>query len=77
MKSALKIHSFTVSKKSDVIKRGIYMCKAFAICQKYKIIHRYIKPNNIFVYGSEDFQIGDFSLVRTLKNFLKLMFDLV
>ena len=57
--------------KRVMLSSVVYMCNALEICQKYIIIHRYIKPNNIFVAGSEEFQIGDFSLVRTLKNFLK------
>jgi len=53
--------------REDVIKLGIDICKALEVCQKYHIIHRDIKPGNIFVSDTGDFKLGDFGVARTLE----------
>ena len=35
--------------QNDIIRLGIDICKALELCQKYNIIHRDVKPSNIFV----------------------------
>ena len=55
-----------VSKK-DIIKLGIDICKALELCQKYNIIHRDIKPDNIFVSEHGEFKLGDFGIARTVE----------
>ena len=49
-----------------VIKLGIDICKALESCEREKIIHRDIKPDNIFVNKEGDFKLGDFGLSRKM-----------
>lgn len=49
-----------------VIQLGIDICKALELCRKNNIIHRDIKPQNIFVNANGDFKLGDFGIARTL-----------
>lgn len=51
--------------RQDVIKLGIDICKALQLCQRYHIIHRDVKPENIFVSETGDFKLGDFGIART------------
>ena len=53
--------------KRDVIKLGIDICKALEACQKYNIIHRDIKADNIFVSNNGDFKLGDFGIARVIE----------
>ena len=48
--------------RSDVIKLGIDICKALEVCRKNNIIHRDIKPQNIFISD-----LGDFGIARTVE----------
>ncbi len=50
----------------EVVRLGIDICKALEVCQKKKIIHRDIKPQNIFVSEDGDFKLGDFGSARSL-----------
>ena len=54
-------------KEKDIIRLGIDICKALEICEKKKIIHRDIKPGNIFVSNTGDFKLGDFGIARTIE----------
>lgn len=63
--SYLKGNDFTIN---DAVKLGIDMCKALEICQRYNIIHRDVKPENIFVSKLGDFKLGDFGIARQLEN---------
>ncbi len=49
-----------------IVRLGIDICKALEVCQKKKIIHRDIKPQNIFVSEDGDFKLGDFGSARSL-----------
>ncbi len=46
-------------------KLGIDICNALELCQQYNIIHRDIKPQNIFVNDHGDFKLGDFGIAKT------------
>lgn len=46
------------------IKLGIDMCNALSVCERENIIHRDIKPGNIFVSNFGDFKLGDFSIAK-------------
>lgn len=47
---------------ATVARIGIDICKALEICEKNNIIHRDIKPQNIFVSPNGDFKLGDFGI---------------
>ena len=53
--------------RREVIKLGIDICKALEACQKYNIIHRDIKADNIFVSKNGDFKLGDFGIARIIE----------
>jgi len=53
--------------RADVIRLGINLCEALELCQKYNIIHRDIKPDNIFVAETGEFKLGDFGIARQLE----------
>lgn len=53
--------------RKDVIQLGIDICKALELCQKYNIIHRDIKSENIFVSPAGDYKLGDFGIARTVE----------
>ena len=50
-----------------VIKLAKDMCSALELCRKYGIIHRDIKPQNIFVSDSGDYKLGDFGIAKTVE----------
>ena len=55
----------------DVRKLGIDICRALELCSRYDIIHRDIKPQNIFVNDNGDFKLGDFGIAKTLDHTTK------
>lgn len=53
--------------RKEIIQLGIDICKALERCSRYHIIHRDIKPGNIFVSEQGDFKLGDFGIARTIE----------
>ena len=51
----------------DVIQLGIDMCRALEVCRELNIVHRDIKPDNIFVSANGKFKLGDFGVARTIE----------
>lgn len=49
----------------DVRKLGIDICQALELCEYYHIIHRDIKPQNIFVNDTGNYKLGDFGIAKT------------
>ena len=57
-----------VLSEKDVVKLGIDICNALVLFGKKNIIHRDIKPDNIFVNEYGNFKLGDFGIARSLEN---------
>ncbi len=53
--------------REDIARLGIDICKALELCRKHNIIHRDIKPDNIFVSDNGQFKLGDFGIAKTVE----------
>ncbi len=76
MELLLPLISFEMENEIDemtVIKLGIDMCQALERCSIKNIIHRDIKPDNIFLSSMGDFKLGDFGIARTMDNTVMMM----
>ncbi|MBQ1821542.1 MAG: protein kinase [Clostridia bacterium] len=58
----LKEHGYN---DSYPLRVGVDICRALELCSHYKIIHRDIKPQNIFVNELGDYKLGDFGIAKT------------
>ena len=50
-----------------VIKIAKDMCLALELCKKHGIVHRDIKPQNIFVSPNGDYKLGDFGIAKVVE----------
>lgn len=55
-----------VSTEDQIIQLALDMCSALMACQEHNIIHRDIKPQNIFVAKNGSFKLGDFGISKIL-----------
>jgi serine/threonine protein kinase len=53
--------------EKQVVKLGKDMASALVLCRKRNILHRDIKPQNIFVSKDGDFKLGDFGIAKTVE----------
>jgi serine/threonine protein kinase len=51
----------------ETAKLGTDILKALMVCGQYGIIHRDIKPDNIFISNTGDYKLGDFGIARQLE----------
>ena len=54
--------------EKDVIKLGVDICSALEICSRRDVVHRDVKPENIFINDFGHFKLGDFGIARKLEN---------
>lgn len=50
----------------EVTKLACDICRALELCERRHIVHRDIKPQNIFVNEFGDFKLGDFGIANTM-----------
>ena len=53
--------------EEEVIRLGSDICDALTLCHNKKILHRDIKPDNIFVTSEGVYKLGDFGIARTVE----------
>ena len=53
--------------EDEVVNMSIDLCKALELCASYKLIHRDVKPDNIFVSSHGNYKLGDFGIARQIE----------
>ena len=53
--------------EETVIQIGKDICTALELCKKHEIVHRDVKPQNIFVSPNGDYKLGDFGIAKTVE----------
>ena len=61
-----KLRRGEVFPRSEIIKLGIHICNALTLCHGKNILHRDIKPGNIFINKNGDYKLGDFGISKIL-----------
>lgn len=56
-----------VMDEKEVIQLGCDLCSILSFCQQKGLVHRDIKPGNIFVNEAGQFKLGDFGIARTVE----------
>ena len=51
--------------EKEVIRLGCDICRGLELCQMKNMIHRDVKPENIFVNSYNAYKLGDFGIART------------
>lgn len=57
-----------VETEENIIRLGKELCNALTACQKFNIIHRDIKPQNIFLSPEGHFKLGDFGIAKAMEH---------
>lgn len=48
--------------EAEIVKIGKHICQALILCESRNVIHRDVKPQNIFFSQNGDYKLGDFSV---------------
>lgn len=59
--------------REEVVRLGLDICSALEICEQKNILHRDIKPRNIFYGEQSGFKLGDFGISRTMSSIYSKM----
>ena len=51
-----------------VVRLGMDICAALAVCERKNMIHRDLKPGNVFIDPQGNFKLGDFGIARVLED---------
>ena len=52
----------------DVLKLGEDICRALELLRRERVLHRDIKPGNIFVNSAGDYKLGDFGVAKSMEH---------
>ncbi len=63
-----KAYSSKQVTEAEAIRLGTDIASALDICGRKNILHRDIKPQNIFISEFGDFKLGDFGMAKTLES---------
>ena len=55
----------SVRDDAQILKLAHDICSALVMCRRFNIVHRDIKPQNIFVAKDGTFKLGDFGIAKT------------
>lgn len=61
-----EIKESRIFSEKEIIKIGCDICKALILCHSKGIIHRDIKPDNIFYSRDGNYKLGDFGISKSL-----------
>ena len=50
--------------EAQTVRLGVDLCNALILCKQQSIVHRDIKPQNIFVSRTGDYKLGDFGVAK-------------
>ncbi len=54
--------------EQDAIRLGTDICSALELCEQQGVLHRDVKPENIFVNKFGSFKLGDFGIARKMES---------
>lgn len=57
-----------VLEEREVIRLGMDICQGLETCQKFNVLHKDIKLENIFVSDTGHYKLGDFGISKVMKN---------
>lgn len=58
----------TIYSEAQIVKLGQDLSRALVLCRQKNIIHRDIKPQNIFISDNGDYKLGDFGIAKVLEH---------